>query len=79
MRVHVSGEVPVEIGPDYEGWTLWFQKGMYLMDDGKAYGGYRFIWKDPQGHLLPQRGQARIPTIKQMEYALKMAKERGWQ
>ena len=50
----------------------------YLYDDGTMQHGYRFIWVDETGRLLPQRGQARLPSLKMAAELMKKAKTEGW-
>ena len=76
MRVRVINEVPKDI--DFLHWKLCFQWCEYLYEGEKSEFGYRFIWKDEINHLKPQRGQARIPTIVEMQNVLKEAEEDGW-
>jgi hypothetical protein len=62
---------------DHDGWKLFVQ----LVKDvsGEEQGsGARFIWKDPTGNMLPQRGQARIPQFEDLRYALDEMIRRGW-
>jgi hypothetical protein len=40
--------------------------------------GYRFIWRDPQDHQKPFRGQARIPSAASMFRLIQRAIEAGW-
>jgi hypothetical protein len=40
--------------------------------------GYRFIWVDPDGRLLPQRGQARLPSLKMAAELMAKATAEGW-
>ncbi len=48
-----------------EGWSLCFQYGTYHYDNGNSEKGFRFIWRH-NGKLKPQRGQARIPSWKDL-------------
>ncbi len=75
-NVEVLNEVPENetIGE----WTLFFQKCIYHYDDGSEDHGYRFIWKDPDGKLRPQRGQARIPDKKALDELITQAIKAGW-
>jgi hypothetical protein len=59
-------------------WQLNFQWCRYCHADGTAELGYRFIWTDAQGKLKPQRGQARIPSMRDLESLLAKAKQEGW-
>lgn len=72
-----------EVGTDWgEGeYNLYFQYGVYRYWEGQSQWqerGYRFIWKDGEGHLLPQRGQARIPDGEVLLELLEKARRRGW-
>jgi len=40
--------------------------------------GYRFIWRDPDGNLRPQRGQAVIHSAAQMFRLINEAIQEGW-
>ncbi len=67
-RVQVVAEVKAsDVGlsgfPTSDGWDLCFQQCRYVYNDGSIEEGYRFIWRDPNGKLRPQRGQARIPSL----------------
>lgn len=76
MKVDVIKEVPKNIKePD---WKLCFQWCKYNYDNGTNEFGYRFIWRDDKNHLKPQRGQARIPSIIEMQNLLDEAKNDGW-
>ena len=59
-------------------WVLCLQWGRYIYDDGKLELGYRFIWRDLDDKLRPQRGQARIQTLEDVETLIKMARSEGW-
>jgi hypothetical protein len=76
-RVQVIGEIQKD---DFKkgDWNLVFQKGRYLYDDGLMEEGYRFIWRREDGSLQAARGQARIPTIAEIEFFVQEAKSRGW-
>ena len=65
-----------ESGPD---WNLCFQWCRYRYDDGSPDEmGYRFIWRDPDGNLRPQRGQAVIHSAAQMFRLINLAIQDGW-
>ena len=76
MNVKVIKEVPKNI--KCPGWKLCFQWCEYRNDDGSSELGYRFIWRDDKNHLRPQRGQARIPSLREMQDLLAEAKTDGW-
>jgi len=58
--------------------TLWLQWCRYVYDDGSSEMGYRFIWKKPNGNLLPSRGQARLPSVGCAQRLIEEAKKQGW-
>ena len=60
------------------GWVLCFQWCTYHYIDGSEEQGYRFIYKDDDGKLKPQRGQARIPSLKIAQRLIKKAIDEGW-
>lgn len=82
MRVLVIKETVYDDPNPKAEWKLWFQWCKYVYDKGDNKGdigeGYRFIWRRPNGHLQPARGQARIPSIKHIEALIKKAKNEGW-
>ena len=60
-------------------WNLCFQWCRYRYVDGSPDEmGYRFIWRDPDGNLRPQRGQAVIHSAGQMFHLINLAIEDGW-
>jgi len=74
---NVEKREEVELGNEGE-YRLCFQWAEYQYDDGSSECGYRFIWKDPDGNLMPHRGQARIPDAKDLLLLLSKAAEEGW-
>lgn len=60
------------------GWELCFQSCKYHHQNGESESGLRFIWKDPNGNLKPQRGQARIPDSTDLLYLIFLASQKGW-
>jgi hypothetical protein len=61
------------------GYTLCFQWGECRYPPTKEVEhGYRFIYRDPAGNLRPQRGQARLPSLKLIRKLLETAEEEGW-
>ena len=60
------------------GWTLYFQKGTWHLDDGTTEEGYRFIYRRPDGRLQAARGQARIPDAATLQSLVDKAKAAGW-
>ena len=77
-RVQVINEVPKpELAP--KDWVLQLQWCRYIYDDGDMERGYRFIYRQPgSGALQPARGQARIPSLKDAEELIEMARDEGW-
>lgn len=64
---------------DDAGWTLCFQYGTYTYEDrSEDESGYRFIYRDAEGRMRPQRGQARIPTRSKLDKLLAVATKQGW-
>ncbi len=59
-------------------WALCFQWVRYNFDDQPPRPGYRFIWRDEQGRLQPERGQARIPSAAELFLLIQLATEAGW-
>lgn len=63
-------------------WTLWIQWCRYNFDDGTTQHGYRTIWRRPVaydgGSLQAARGQARIPSLANLEALMKLARDQGW-
>ena len=78
-RVQIIKEVPVPYSkPEHKGSALSFQWCRYVYDDGNSELGYRFIWRDPNGSLLPSRGQARIPSLAVLKQLVVQAENEGW-
>ena len=75
-RVQVRHEVSE--GKEPNGWELLFQWCQYVYEDGTSEYGYRFIWRKPDGKLLPARGQARLESIERIEKLIQKAKDEGW-
>ena len=75
-RFHIRHEV--QEPPNLHGWVLCFQFGTYCYDDRSTEDGYRFIWRRPDGSLLPARGQARIPSIAKARKLMDKALAEGW-
>lgn len=59
-------------------WNLCFQLVDYMYGDGNKERGYRFIWRKPNGTLQAARGQARIPSIADINYLIGQAIAEGW-
>jgi hypothetical protein len=75
-RVTIFEEVSL---PKDGGWVLCFQWGRYDYGDGETQRGYRFIWRRPvSGSLQAARGQARLPSVKDIETLIGMARDAGW-
>lgn len=47
-------------------WRLCFRWCEYHYDNSESEKGYRFIWRRPDGSLQAARGQARIPSFKDL-------------
>lgn len=75
-KVRIVKEVPHNYNTD--DWTLCFQWCKYIYDEGYYEYGYRFIWRRPDKSLQPARGQARIPSLSNIEELMKLAKQEGW-
>ena len=75
-RVQVIHEACPDAGKNQ--WALAFQWCQYIYEDGTSEHGYRFIWRRPNGNLQGARGQARIPSMKELERLVKIAKSEGW-
>jgi hypothetical protein len=74
-RVQVLNETSKAIN---EGFRLCLQWCRYIYGNGSVETGYRFIWRKPNGHLQPARGQARIPSLAVMSLLMKRAIRQGW-
>ena len=76
-RVVVLNEVSV--GRDSD-WKLCFQycRYEYGREEGGEENGYRFIWRRPNGKLQGARGQARIPSLADIQYLTGLAIAQGW-
>lgn len=77
-RFQIFNEVSKPAKEEKEVWKLYFQKGKYIYDNGESEEGYRFIWRRPDGTLQAARGQARIPSKKELLELLDLASEGGW-
>ena len=84
VRYEEAG-LPGRVGTPDEGWTLCLQWGAYRYGEGegpdgviKEQRGYRFIWKRPNGHLQAARGQARLPSRREVMVLFDMAQRGGW-
>jgi len=72
-------EIIHEVRESRPGWKLCFQWCIYHYDDGSPNEmGYRFIWRDPDDNLRPQRGQAIIHSAAQMSHLINLAIQDGW-
>lgn len=74
---HVDIINEIDPGPQEE-WRLCFQFCRYIYDEGEPEEGYRFIWRRPNNHLQPARGQARIPSLRHAERLMRQARDQGW-
>jgi len=59
-------------------WCLYFQYGIYHYNDGTSEDGFRFIWRREDGSLQAARGQARIPSKKDLFELLAKASAEKW-
>ena len=59
-------------------WNLCFQYCRYEYGDGNEQNGYRFIWRRPNGNLQAARGQARIPSLADIQILTSIALYEGW-
>ncbi|MEI6348809.1 MAG: hypothetical protein WCP69_12755 [Bacteroidota bacterium] len=73
--VKIENEVSIEY-PNK--WSLFFQWCKYIYDDKSTDYGYRFIWRRPDGSLQAARGQARIPSAKELNELIALATNAGW-
>lgn len=73
-RVKILNNIEKDMGGD---WKLCFQYCRYEFNDYEQEG-YRFIWKTPENHLQPARGQARIPSIADALWLISEAMRLGW-
>ena len=73
-RVQVIEEARLD---EKEETTLCFQWCQYVYDDGTSEHGYRFIWRN-EGRQMAHRGQARIPSISDLERLVAQARREGW-
>ena len=62
----------------HDDWTLCFEWCRYEYVDDTKQRGYRFIWKRPNGHYQPARGQARIPAVDVALRLIQRAQAEGW-
>jgi hypothetical protein len=60
-------------------WRLCFQWCTYTFAAPRpTEDGYRFIWRRPDNTLQPARGQARIPSLADLQQLLTLAAQAGW-
>ena len=59
-------------------WQLCFQYCRYEYGDNTEENGYRFIWRRPDGTMQAARGQARIPSIADIQFLTGKAISQGW-
>lgn len=72
-RVTVVKEVTQPMGDH----TLCFQKVVYCYNDGETEEGFRFIYRDKNGALKAQRGQANLHSFNMIRHMLSNA-EKAW-
>lgn len=79
MRNQTDVEVFDEVSVTYQhGGVLCLQAARYHHADGTTEDGFRFIWRDGQGGALkPQRGQARLPSLRSARILMAMADGRS--
>lgn len=67
-RITIIKEVKEKLVGDRFGETICLQQCVYDYGDGSNSGVvYRVIKRDTEGRLLPQRGQAAIPSLDVLE------------
>ena len=73
-------QVIKEASKGFEGgdWRLCFQWCLYVYDNGTSEHGYRFIWRKENGNLQGARGQARIPSVRDIDDLVAKARVEGW-
>lgn len=74
-RVVILNEVKQHNNSD---WCLCFQYCRYEFGDGTEQNGYRFIWRRPDGSLQGARGQARIPSLADIQELTAKSIREGW-
>ena len=67
-----------EVFIEEDKWRLCLQWGRYNFSDGKTELGFRFIWRDENGHLRPQRAQACIKSLDIAQELIDKARKAGW-
>ena len=70
-RISIIDEVSIKLKEE----TLCLQYCIYDYGDNDRNKAYRFIRRDPEGRLKPQRGQAGIPNLELVDKLLKMMRE----
>lgn len=63
--------------PTSTGRVLCLQRCRYMQPEGPREG-FRFMWRDENGGLIAQRGQARIPSLAVARKLMAMAEQAGW-
>jgi hypothetical protein len=81
VEVHYEAQHPEHVAsatrtPDGD-WVFCLHWCTYHLADGDQKG-YRFIWKRPDGSLAAQRGQARIPSRRDIDILWEIADREGW-
>lgn len=76
-RVVILNEAVHPGHPEHD-WRLWLQWVQYMHGTGEVENGYRFIWRRPDGSLQAARGQARIPSLGDVETLCNLARAGGW-
>lgn len=79
MALNANVEILNETPHDSPGNSvLTYQWCCYHYTDGSQQHGYRFIWRRPDGSLQAARGQARLPSKREMQQLMKLADDEGW-
>jgi len=76
-NIEVLNEVSAN-NPNADGCDLYFQHVIYHYDNGTQEDGYRFIYRNNEGNLLPHKGQARISNKKELLNLINLAVDAGW-
>ena len=59
-------------------WRLYLHWVRYMHEDGGLEHGFRFMWRRPDGSLQAARGQARIPSLDDVDVLLRLARQEPW-
>jgi hypothetical protein len=72
-RIHIIEEVKKKLK---SGEYLCFQYCIYDYGNGNKEKAFRTIRRDKDGNLKPQRGQAGVPRIEDLEYLITKMKDK---